>query len=222
MVAPIRMSPLASRRMLMTWLVAASFGCDRGLAGSGSAKSEVRTPGLFSEIEVSGAFVVKVTMKAAAHAVTIEGDDNLLPEIVTRTDGKRLTVTTARSIAPSRPIVIAVAAPDVVLVRTQGAVDLTISDVDNARLQVDLEGSGKATATGRTQKLKVYVKGAGKVEMAGLATREALVMIEGAGSIELADLLELEAEIHGAGTVRYGGDPKVNKLVRGAGTIEKR
>ncbi len=216
------MNTLASRRMLMTWLAAASFGCDRELAGNGSVKSDVRTPGPFSELEVSGAFVVKVKLKAAAHEVTIEGDDNLLPEIVTRTDGKRLTVTTARGVAPSRPIVVAVAAPDIALVRTRGAVDVTISDVDNARLQVDLDGSGKATATGRTQKLKVFVKGAGKIETAGLATREALVMIEGAGSIELADLLELEAEIHGAGAVRYGGDPKVTKIVRGAGTVEKR
>lgn len=185
-------------------------------------KSEVRAPGPFSEVEARGAFTLRVTLGAATHGVTIEGDENLLAEIVTESNGKRLMIKNTRSLSLTRALVITVTAPDLTLVRTGGAADVEVRAIDNARFQLDIDGSGKAEATGRTQKLKVYVNGVGTALMAGLATREALVMIDGAGRIELAEPAELEAEIHGAGVVRYSGDGKVTSHIRGAGSIEKR
>jgi hypothetical protein len=213
------MNGIGRRGLLVLALLAA---CDRRLKGNGSIAKEVRKPGPFSEIELRGSYRVRVVLQSADHSVTLEGDGNLLPVITSTTNGKRLVVESQEAISPSRPIALVIAAPDASLVRCSGANEVTVEKVENGRLQLDLKGAGSLRASGRTDKLKVFVEGAGDARLTELAARHALVMVEGAGTVDLPSLEHLEVEIRGAATVSYAGDPKVKKLVRGAGTLRKR
>ncbi len=128
----------------------------------------------------------------------------------------------AHELAPSRRIHLAIDAPDVALVRSQGAIDLRVTGVHNARLQIDLSGSGHAEASGSTQKLKVYITGSATAHLEKLAIEEALVNVDGSGAVDIAAPNHLEAEIHGSGKISYQGAPVIEQTVRGSGQLVKR
>jgi hypothetical protein len=198
------------------------MGCEGAVAGSGNVKSEARTPGPFSEIEVRGDYEVSIRLQADGHRIAVDGDDNLLPEVRTTTNGKRLLIERARSIRPTRRIGIVIAAPDLTLCRCLGSVAVRVSDVRNARFQVDLDGSGSAEAEGSTENLKVFVNGSGSARLEKLACKRALVNVNGSGSADIASPELLEVEIHGSARVSYGGSPKIEQTVRGSGQLVKR
>ncbi len=165
---------------------------------------------------------MEVALGGEGHAVSIDADDNLLPELRSESDGKRLAIDAARALKPSRRIHVTVEAPDIALLRCHGSIDARVRGIRDARFQIDLLGSGSVEASGSTQKLKVYLKGSGAAHLEKLAIEEALVDVDGSGSADIAAPKHLEAEIHGSGAVTYEGTPVIEQTVRGAGKLSHR
>src|SRR5947207_3116131 len=61
------------------------------IQGSGNLKKETREVGNFSGIESRGSMNVIITY-GSSNQITVEADDNLLPLIETKVDGKNLVV----------------------------------------------------------------------------------------------------------------------------------
>jgi hypothetical protein len=203
----------------LAWLA----GCNPGeVRGSGNRSSDVRKPGLFSEIELVGAYSAEVKLDRKDHQVTIEADDNLLPLIVTEADGAKLRVSTRKPLSSKGPLHLVVEAPDIKHLSIDGAAKASIAGLDNARLQIDIRGAGTVTAKGITQKLKVFITGAGEAALETLAAKEAMVGIQGAGTVDLASPEHLEVVLEGAGKVTYSGSPVIEQDIRGVGTLVKR
>jgi hypothetical protein len=192
-----------------------------GVAGSGTAATDKRSVGAFSEVEVQGVIELELTL-GAPHSVELSGDDNLLALLETVVEGDRLIIRSTESMRPKLPLIAKVAAPNVSLARGSGATKLRVDGVDNDELKLELSGAGKAQAKGKTKALTIDVSGAGNVDTKALAAASVKVNVSGAGEIDLSEPDELNVDISGAGNVRYGGSPKITKNISGAGGLTKR
>jgi len=192
-----------------------------GVAGSGTVKSESRSVGGFTEVEVHGVIELQLDV-GSAHSVELSGDDNLLPLVETVVEGDRLIIRSTKSMRPKQPLVAKVTAPDVTEVEGSGASKLRITGVDNAALTVKLSGAGTGEVAGKTEAFTADLSGAGTIDAEKLATKSVTVDVSGAGKIDLAEPDELKVDISGAGTVRYGGKPKISQSISGAGKLVKR
>lgn len=210
------------RREAVVALLAFVGACERTRSGSGRSSTEPRIPGRFAEIEAHGDLSLVVSLGGGAHTVTVEVDADLQDAVAVTSNGKRLSI---RVDERARPVVrprITVSAPDVALVRSVGAVDTSIEGVRNARFQLDHAGTGTVTARGATQKLKVFVEGAGVLKLEELTAEEALVHVSGNGSAAIAAPRHLEVELHGRGRVSHAGTPTIESVIRDAGKLERR
>jgi hypothetical protein len=104
-----------------------------------------------------------------------------------------------------------------------GSGDIEVAGVTADALEVQISGSGTLRASGgRVGKQEVTISGSGKYEARGLQSNEADVTISGSGSMTINVRQNLEVNISGSGSVRYVGNPRLDKLtVSGTGTIEQ-
>jgi hypothetical protein len=209
---------------------------------SGKVASEAR-PGIgFTAIAVSLPGFVELS-QGAADTITVEADDNLLPEITTEIEGGRLEIgfrhnldvagkatlrvkVTARriesiAIAGGGNVAAAAIAGPELAVSISGSGNASLADVKTERLRASIAGSGDVTATGRADDVQVKIGGSGEFKAAQLESRHATVAIAGSGDATLWATESLRVSIAGAGAVRYRGDPVVTRKVAGSGRVSR-
>lgn len=196
-------------------------GCGNGVEGNGIDKTEKRNVSKFTSVEVDGAFNVYIECQKK-QSIEVKGDSNILPQIITRVKGNTLQITTSRSICPKRSLEVKIFADNVEKVSVSGAVDLSISGVNNNNLDLGIDGSGDIKASGKTKNLKVDVSGSGDLKAKELKSENANISVNGAGNAIVNASKKIKAEINGAGDITYYGNPKeVIKNISGAGDIIK-
>jgi hypothetical protein len=86
-------------KILLAIILLTFTGCRywNGVRGSGERSDETRSIEAFEELEVSGAFNVKVTL-GEEPSLKISGDDNLLKYVKTLNKGNRRVVSTSKYI----------------------------------------------------------------------------------------------------------------------------
>jgi hypothetical protein len=218
------------------------FGRDNE-EGNGNIIREDRTVSNFRELEVHGAFDVYLS-QGDLQPVRIETDENLIPYVETIQEGDKLVIRNkdGYSLDPSKKLIVHVMAPVYESIEVSGAsnvlgqnkinndedLDLDISGAGDIKLEVDapnidikISGSGKAILEGETRKLDLKLSGAGSARCFKLLSEITKVDISGAGNAEVFASDQLEANVSGAGSVKYkGGAKKVKQDVSGAGTVK--
>jgi len=214
-------------------------GCSK-VNGSGRAFTEDRRVGPFDVVETSGSFRVVIDVGNRT-SCSITGDDNIVPLIQTRVQGRTLAIKATKRIDPETPVEIRLVTPgirrldvtgsgDAVLrgargveltVEVAGAADLELHDVDVDRLDLEISGAADVIGSGFARKLVYEISGAGKGKLGDLCAVEAEVEISGAGNATVAVRDRLDAEISGAGSIEYFGEPSmVRPEISGAGSIK--
>jgi hypothetical protein len=212
-----------------------------GERGNGNVIKQERKVTSFDAIEVSGAFDVVLSL-GSSQSVYVEADENLMPLIRTEVVGSTLKIDNKKPIHDSKSLKIFITFTDLKRIEVSGAVDissqnkLTLSDLaieisgatdaklDLAVQKLDISSSGgsKMNFTGMANKMNLDVSGAVELHAYDLMTEVTSISISGAGEAEINVAKELYAEISGAATVRYKGDPaKIDSNVSGAGSIKK-
>jgi len=212
--------------------------------GNGNIKTEERSVGAFSRVEVHGSIDVYVT-QGELKPVRIEGDENLLQYIEVKQDGNKIEVRNRRgyNLDPSTDMKIYVTSPVFSDIDVSGACDIIgetkISNDDKIRLHVsgagdikmevdvprvtsDITGSGSVYLKGKTRDFSCDLSGAGKAHCFDLLAENAKIDISGAGNAEIYASIKLDAQVSGAGSVSYKGNATtVNQKVSGAGSVHK-
>lgn len=229
--------------------LAASFilgSCDNGynrVEGNGITETKEKSLNSFDELEVSGAFKVKI-VPSDNYRVVIEADENLHGYIRVDQDGDRVRIRMKNNInvRTGKSIRITVFSGNLRRIELAGSCDLksdgvlentnkmelTIAGSGDADLQVktpvmktSIGGSGKVILNGKTRNLDVSIAGSGDFEGAGLLSETAEVSIAGSGSAKVFASLELKVSIAGSGDVFYAGNPpSVKKSIAGAGNVK--
>jgi len=104
--------------------------------------------------------------------------------------------------------------------------DLSISGAGKAKLQVTvgelctrISGAGSLRLSGEAARQELSISGAGKYSAAELSGHEGRVSISGTGKGTLNVSDKLSVQISGCGSVRYLGEPKLERRVSGVGNV---
>lgn len=234
--------------VLMAVLLVGALACSVGglgaVRGTGSVIQEERPIGYFNGVTLAtlGNLYIEVGNE---EKLVIEAQENLIPYFETTVTGEMLKIKTRDGVNlnPTAPvnfyltvkkldaIVLTgsgnIEAPalqaDKFLVELGGAGDIEIAGVTADALEVQISGSGTLRVSGgRAGKQEVTISGSGKYEARGLQSNEADVTISGSGSMTINVRQHLRVNISGSGSVRYVGNPALDKLtVSGTGTVEQ-
>lgn len=192
------------------------------VVGSGVIKNEKRNIGAFTSIEASGAFDVEVVCQKEP-GLELEGDDNLLPLVKTEVRGGTLYINPEKDFSVRKAIRVKITVPNLESISSSGASSFRVTEVKNEKLKIDTSGASSLNLAGETKSLDLHMSGASKVESDDLRAERVKISLSGAGKASVYASEELNAEVSGAGSVSYAGDPKtVNKHVSGVGSVSKK
>lgn len=214
-----------------------------GLPGSGVVVSEKREVSAFTGVDIRYPANVTIT-QGGSNSVTVESDDNLLPQLSTKVSNGILIIDNSISawsqrVDPSEKILIRITVKDlrevefpsageIIIERIQsdqlkitvsGAGNIALSDVKLGTCEVNLNGAGSINASGVANELDIDISGAGSFNGKELQSNTASANISGVGSASLWVVNDLVANISGVGSVNYYGSPSIQKNVSGLGSV---
>lgn len=194
--------------------------CGCGKRGSGIEATQVREVEEFSRIEVNGGFTVNLAI-AEERSLTITGDDNLLDLVDTHVDDGLLVVETTESLRPDLPLELAIATPSIRELFLRGGIAFTLPEYAGDYLSINCEGACSGTVDGRVRELRLIAAGAADIDAEELIAIDGFIEIQGAGDAVVCVSGNLNAQIDGAGSIKYGCSPRsVSKSVDGVGVVE--
>ena len=214
-----------------------------GAAGSGVIETEERRIAEFDTIAIEYPADI-IVRQGKSESITIEADDNLLPQLGTEVrNGTLHFENTERRwgerVNPSEPVFVTITVvelervsfpsagqmlidnlkTDSLAISVSGAGDIELIDLDVEELEFNLSGAGNVYADGVAKELHLRISGLGNFNGDDLETQNADVAISGAGSANVWVEDELDARISGAGSVTYYGNPTVSKSISGVGSV---
>ena len=245
---PILIVACAVVAAVLAWLVTQRlFQSTAVEEASGPLTSEIRTPGVFTKVDISGRARVEL-VQGPRHEVVVEASPGRQERVRTSVEGSTLMISTEgrggfrpfRSAAATPRIVIT--APTFEAIALSGALRLNSAALDVPALRVAASGAAsvkidalktealrfagsgavKADLAGRATDLTVSLSGAGDVQAAELASEAAKVSVSGAGKVVVNAAKSLRVSLSGAGSVEYVGDPEVKQSVSGIGRVKRR
>jgi hypothetical protein len=215
------------------------------VSGSGKIETETRTPGEFDSIAIAYPATIVVN-QGDEYLVTVEADDNLLPQLVTTVRDGALAIENGegnhfKRVAPTQAVkititvkglnVIVLARPGRVEVNSlktskldlglKSAGEIILQGLDAGALNVSMYG-GEVTAAGMAKNLSVSIGGSGEFDGTDLQTLTANVQIGGTATATVRASEELSVSLSGSVTVNYYGSPEViHESISGAASINK-
>ncbi len=210
--------------------------------GNGNRKSETRNVGNTRKVNVVGD--IDVFVGPGAPSVTVEGDENILQFIETRTEDDWLNIKTRDhiNIHSTNPVKAYVTAPEINGFKVTGSGNLTCNDkfsssnnmsfsitgsgniaanINAPAVNAGITGSGNMYLKGETRNVEITVTGSGNYDSPNLKAENATVKIMGSGDANLFADVTLKASIAGSGDVKYRGNATVNKNIAGSGSVIK-
>ena len=215
------------------------------VAGSGKVETATYDLAEFQAISVDypGDYTVR---QGDSESVTIEADDNLLPQLVAEVRNGTLHVDNSERnwrdrVNPTEPVLITITVVKLNQVRfptagmmlieelqtdslslsVSGAGDVNMRDLNAGNLDFSLSGAGNINVDGVAENLELGISGFGNFNGGDLQSQAADVHISGAGSATVWAKETLDASISGAGSIDYYGDPSVNEHISGVGSVRK-
>ncbi|MGY8909657.1 MAG: head GIN domain-containing protein [Flavobacteriales bacterium] len=204
------------------------WGNSKKIKGNGNVVTVKRTTSDYDGIAVGGSFDV-ILIKGKEGAISIEGEENIIPYIETEVNGNTLQIKYQKNtnISTSKRLTITVTYNDLEKISiggsgnisSEGVIksnDLSISlggsgnitlDVDADDLSVNIGGSGNVKLTGRSDDLSCAIAGSGSIKAYDLTTDTLNASIAGSGSIKITVSTKIKAKVVGSGSVYYKGNP---------------
>lgn len=242
----MRTLTIAGTFLIMVTLVVGALAlnaCRLGIpAGSGVSHTEERSVRDFDRVAFT--FLGEMTIvQDGSESLTITGDDNIVPRIVTEVADGMLTIrSTPGSVGqPVVPLRYELHVKDLsgITLSGLGSIDAEALRASRLRLvmsgagsleieqlaaeEVDstLSGLGNVTIGGEVTHQEVLVSGAGNFAGEALRSAVADVAVTGLGSAAVNVSERLTAEISGSGSITYVGRPEVEQTVTGLGSIRR-
>lgn len=101
-----------------------------------------------------------------------------------------------------------------------GSGQLNLDGLTQTTIDLDIRGSGFATASGNAERTRISIFGSGDARFGQLVVKDASVQINGSGNVDIAPEDTLQVQINGSGDVRLLQQPKsVHKRINGSGSV---
>lgn len=195
------------------------FGSGPDHVGSGVSARTTRALPAFERVHVTGAIELHFR-PGSAHAIEIQGDDNLLALFESNVSGDTLKLSFGSgSYKPKVPFVVWIEAPRLAGLTSAGSLDADLEQLSGDEFELRTSGATKLRATGQVE--RASYEGRGSLDVDAFELRAGRVAIDTAGSATLRVTASetLDVDLKGSGEVRYRGNPKITKSVSGIGKI---
>ncbi|MHA7944360.1 head GIN domain-containing protein [Formosa sp. 3Alg 14/1] len=217
---------------------------NKGIQGNGEFITDNRSTSSYDNISCTGSMNY-ILIKGTEGQITVEGESNLVPYILTEVQGNTLTVKTEDGVnlnpSNNRDITITIPFEDISKVSLTGSGDLMnndiittenlnvsltgsgdiILDINTISAEGSVTGSGDLTLKGKTENLKVDVTGSGDFHGFGLDSKNTDASVTGSGDADVVSTEMFKARVSGSGDIDYKGNPKKEDTkVSGSGSIE--
>ena len=210
---------------------------------SGKTKTEDRAVSGFDKVQLDGIGDLSITL-GDTESLVIEADENLMPLIITEVRGNTLIIRieenvnlvnmisdvkytlTAKSLNSIElgglgNINIGPLQTDSMTANLDGSGMITLNQLTANRLDANLNGLGSLTIKGgKVTEQKVDLSGAGAYLAGDLESETASVTLSGLGNATVWVTGSLDAELTGAGSLEYYGNPQVTQNDTGLGNIK--
>ncbi|MBC5841997.1 DUF2807 domain-containing protein [Flavobacterium sp. F-380] len=216
------------------------------IKGNGKIVTEKRTTVPYDEIKIGGSFDVEL-VAGKEGAITIKGEENLLPLIIVEVEGNILKIYPKKNTnmisGSGKAIIVTVpfeSISDVSLggsgsiiskntikanhfsTKLSGSGDIVLT-IDANDVIASLSGSGDITLKGKATNYESKLSGSGDISAHELLTTNANASMSGSGNITVNCSNNLIARVSGSGDIDYIGDPKTKDTkVSGSGRISKK
>jgi len=211
--------------------------------GNGTIKTENRTAGTFTRVDVSGNIDLYVKQDSA-RSIKIEADENLMQYIEVKIEGEKLMIQPKEgyNLSGSKPIKVYVSSPVFRELEASGACDIIGENILTATDEIAIDVTGASDAElelkapkvsaemtgasglklkGQTKDLHIEGSGASHAKCFELLSENADVDVAGASSADVYASVKLKADASGASDVRYKGNATVTQSTSGAGSVKK-
>lgn len=201
----------------------------KSIVGSGNVKTETRTiNGEFNAIKVDNGLDL-VVVQSDQVSVVVEADDNLLPEIKTKLEGKTLVITTdynsytnvsSKKVTVKLPKIAKIEAERGSSVNSEGTLtseDLDLNTSGGSQMNISVEsekllaesssGSG-IELKGKALEFQTSSSSGSHVTAGDLLANDISADASSGSSIFVHPLVKLKGEASSGGSVRYNNDPK--------------
>jgi hypothetical protein len=239
------------KRIHLTWtLLALTFfmSCEcesrsvRAFAFKAADRQEQVTDS-FNAIELEGNFEVYL-FNGDQHKVVLEGDEDVLEWVVLNVvdDVLKITYLNDKVVKKSQSVILEITVKDLrefssvsalklvtpnvfsfekLVFDLAGAVSMELN-LEGHELEAYCAGASSIKAQGKVKSAKFELPGAGKLEGFDLKAEKVVLILAGAGKAEVYATEALQAEIAGACSVVYQGDPEnVYSNVSGIGRVKR-
>jgi len=213
--------------LLSIGLVTGLVGCNLiivnpNLKGSGIVKTEKRSIASFDSIDAN--YVGSIQVRSQGQdSLEISGDDNIIPLITTEVKNGTLYIRPTKGYNPQQKLQIIISTPDLKKFVFDGVGKANLSNVNNDRLEIVVNGVGDFSASGETKEADITLSGVGSLDAKNLHTVNAKVNSTGVGNVDIYVTGQLDAQASGVGKINYYGSPKiVNRQTEGIGKINER
>ncbi len=202
---------------------------------------QTRTISDFTGIKAGDAFNITIT-QSDANSVKVNAPESAQAQIKTEVKDGILIISTEGNIKGDDDITIAISVKslasmdisgasdvkgqnqltcDKINIITNGAGDIHL-DLKANDIKTDISGAGDVTLKGSTQTLDATVSGAGDLKASNLEATKITAKISGAGDAKVNAIQSLTADVSGAGSVIYKGNPiDRNVNISGAGSVRE-
>lgn len=207
--------------LTLTLSVNAQWGSKK-IRGNGNVVTVKRTTSDYDGIGVGGSFDV-ILVKGKEGHIKIEGEENIIPYILTEVKGNTLQIKYKKNtnISTTKRLTVTVTYDDIDKVSLGGSGNISNEGVIKSKdLKISLGGSGNITLNIDSKDVSSNIGGSGNIKLAG-NTNELSCSIAGSGSVKAYDLSTdtLSANIAGSGSVRITVKTKIKAKVVGSGSI---
>jgi hypothetical protein len=213
------------------------------LIGSGNLETEQYAFNNFTKVEISSAFEFEVR-QSSSYSINVTADDNVMDYVRVSQDGQTLQI--RLETVPSLRLVTlrtAVTMPQLHDLTISGASRGTVSDFNSTEgLNVTVSGASRVTGDITAGNVEFDITGASTIQLEGSAD-DMIAAVSGASRFKLDDFTvngadvnisgassgainlngRLDANVSGASTLLYIGDPVMGTInVSGASTLKKK
>ncbi len=117
-------------------------------------------------------------------------------------------------------VVVGIGLPEIAELSLKGSGDITLLDLSQDRLSVEIQGSSDVTASGQVNTTRGVISGSGDLDLEALICNKASLVIEGSGDIRAHVSQDVFASIAGSGDIVISGNPPTRKTsVTGSGRV---
>lgn len=184
---------------------------------------ETRNLPEFSDLEISGAFEVRIVVGEEQEVIVETKDPDHLDEVITKVSGSSLIVNIDNSWLKNIEAKIYIKVKRLETIQSSGANSIRVKGIDTDRFKISNSGAGSLDLDGRAKYVLYSIAGAASIDAKNLKAEEVKISISGAANASVYASERITGDVSGVASLEYYGNPDIVDVDdSGLGSVRRR